>query len=117
MITSRRFDAPLRRWDPAASGTVVTVTVTSSDSKSGARRHVGLSEPEAWARAVFVEFDEDWQRIYLLGGNNPDTRRPEHGLAAYRLFLDEDLTPIRVPPQLVDMPHYWIGIARLQPLM
>ncbi|NMM92534.1 hypothetical protein B2J88_51335 [Rhodococcus sp. SRB_17] len=109
-ITSRRFDAPPRRWDLAASGTVVTVTVTSSDSKSGARRHVGLSEPEAWARAVFAEFDEDSrQRIYLLGGTNPDTGRPEHGLVVYRLYLDEDSTPIRVPPQLVDTPHYWIG--------
>ncbi len=57
MITSRRFDAPPRRWGPAASGTVVTVTVTSSDSGSGARRHVGLTEPEAWTRVVFAEFD------------------------------------------------------------
>ncbi len=110
VITSRRFDAPPRRWDPAASGTVVTVTVTSSDSGSGARRHVGLAEPEAWARAVFAEFDvDDRQRIYLLGGSNPDTGCPEHGLAVYRIFLDEDSTPIRVPPQLVDTPHYWIG--------
>lgn len=78
--------------------TVVTVTVTSSYSKSGVRRHVGLSEPEAWARAVFVDFaEDDRKRIYLLGGNNPDAGRPEHGLVVYRFYLDEDSTPIRVP--------------------
>ncbi|WP_336882777.1 hypothetical protein [Rhodococcus globerulus] len=110
VISSRRFDAPPRRWDAAASGTVITVSVTSSDSKSGTRRHVGLSEPEAWARSVCAEFaEDDRQRIYLLGGNNPDTGRPEHGLAVYRFYLDQDSTPIRVPPQLVDTPHYWIG--------
>ncbi|MCD5422670.1 hypothetical protein LRS71_24475 [Rhodococcus pyridinivorans] len=60
-------------------------------------------EPEAWARAVFAEFDDDAQRIYLLG-IDPDTGRPEHGLVAYRLYLDESATPIRVPPQLVGTP-------------
>ncbi|MDV8071299.1 hypothetical protein R4P64_32815 [Rhodococcus sp. IEGM 1366] len=47
----------------------------------------GTDRAEAWARAVFAEFDEDWQRIYLLGGNDPDSGRLEHGLAVYRLFL------------------------------
>ncbi|GAA4491064.1 hypothetical protein GCM10023094_55280 [Rhodococcus olei] len=108
-ITSRRFAVGPGRWDPAAAGTVVTVTVASADSESGARRHVESHEPEAWARAVFAEFDDDAQRIYLLGGIDPDTGRPEHGLVAYRLYLDEDATPIRVPPQLVGTPHYWIG--------
>lgn len=42
-------------------------------------------------------------------GTNPDTGRPEYGLVVYRLYLDQDATPIRVPPQLVDTPHYWIG--------
>ena len=83
------------RFGSLFAGTAVTVTVTSSDSGSGARRHVGLTELEAWARAVCVEFDEDdRQRIYLLGGNNPDTGRPEHGLAVYRFYL---AAPIRVP--------------------
>ncbi|AZI66097.1 N-formylglutamate amidohydrolase (plasmid) [Rhodococcus qingshengii] len=97
VITSRRFDAPPRRWDPAASGTAVTVTVTSSDSGSGARRHVGLTEPEAWARAMFAEFDEDdRQRIYLLCGKDSDAGRPEHGVAVYRFYLGQGAVPIRV---------------------
>ncbi len=39
----------------AAAGTVVTVTVAGTDTESGARRHVQLREPEAWARAVFAD--------------------------------------------------------------
>ncbi|MDH6284636.1 N-formylglutamate amidohydrolase [Prescottella agglutinans] len=108
-ITSRSFHAEARRWDAAVSGTVVTVTVASSDATSGARRHIQLAEPEAWARAAFAEFDDDSQRIYLLGGVDPDTGRPEHGLVVYRLYLDDDAVPIRVPPQLLSTPHYWVG--------
>ncbi|MBH0120011.1 N-formylglutamate amidohydrolase [Rhodococcus sp. CX] len=108
-ITARRFAVGPGRWDRAAAGTVVTVTVASCDTASGARRHVDLAEPEAWVRAVFAEFDDDDQRIYLLGGIDPDTGRSERGLFAYRAYFDEDATPIGVPTQLVDMPHYWIG--------
>lgn len=108
-ITSSRFDVAPRRSDQPAAGTVVTVTVASTDTESGARRHVPLREPEAWARAVFAEVDDDTTRVYLLGGIDPDTGRPEHGLVAYRFYLDEESTPIRVPAQLLDVPHYWIG--------
>ncbi len=110
-ITCRRFAVGPRRWDPAATGTVVTVTVTvtSTDTETGARRHVQLREPEAWARAVFAEFDDDAQWIYLLGGINPDTGLPEHGRTVYRLYLDEDAAPIRVPTQTIDTPRHWIG--------
>ncbi len=108
-ITSRRFDVGPRRSDPAASGTVVTVTVASVDTESGARRHVLLREPEAWARAVFAEVDDDTTLVYLLGGIDPDTSRPDFGLVAYRFYLDGESTPIRVPPQLLNVPHYWIG--------
>lgn len=111
-ITPRRFDVAPRRWDPAAAGTVVTVTVVSTDTESGARRHVQLREPEAWARAVFGEADDDTTRVYLLGGIDPDTGLPEHGLVTYRFYLDEDSTPIRVPRQLLNVPHYWIGLLR-----
>ena len=112
-ITACRFAVGPGRWDPAAAGTVVTVTVVtvtvaSCDTASGARRHVDLAEPEAWVRAVFAEFDDD-QRIYLLGSIDPDTGRSERGLFAYRAYFDEEATPIGVPAQLVDTPHYWIG--------
>ncbi|WP_458682467.1 hypothetical protein [Prescottella equi] len=83
--------------------------VESTDIESGARRHVPLREPEAWARAVFTEADDDTTRVYLLGGIDPDTGRPERGLVAYRFYLDEGSTPIRVPAQLLNVPHYWIG--------
>ena len=108
-ITACRFAVGPGRWDPAAAGTVVTVTVASCDTASGARRHVDLAEPEAWVRAVFAEFDDDDQRIYLLGSIDPDTERSERGLFAYRAYFDEDATPIGVPAQLVGTPHYWIG--------
>lgn len=108
-ITSRRFDVAPQRWDRAAAGTVVTVTVATTDTESGARRHVPLREPEAWARAVFAEVDDDTTRVYLLGGIDPDTGRPERGLVAYRFYLDEGAVPIRVPAQLLNVPHYWIG--------
>ncbi|MFZ2530265.1 MAG: hypothetical protein WAX14_21870 [Rhodococcus sp. (in: high G+C Gram-positive bacteria)] len=107
-ITACRFAVGPGRWDPAAAGTVVTVTVASCDTASGARRHVDLAEPEAWVRAVFAEFDDD-QRIYLLGSIDPDTGRSARGLFAYRAYFYEDGTPIGVPAQLVDTPHYWIG--------
>ena len=71
-IGARRFDVGPGRWDPAASGTVATVTVPSTDS-AGARRHVESHEPEAWARAVFAEFDDAALWIYLLGDIDPDT--------------------------------------------
>ncbi|EME18548.1 hypothetical protein [Rhodococcus triatomae] len=108
-ISTRRFDVGPGRWDPAAAGTVVTVTVASTDTASGARRHVQSHEPEAWARAVFTEFDDATLRIYLLGDVDPDTGQPERGLVAYRGYVDETATPIRVPPQLVRTPHHWIG--------
>ena len=108
-ISTRRFSAEARRWDPAVSGTVVTVTVVSTNATTGARRPTQLAEPEAWARAVFAEFDDDAQRIYLLGGIDPDTGRPERGLTAYRLYLDQRRQPIRLPAQLITTPHYWIG--------
>ena len=108
-ITSKRFDVAPQRWDRAAVGTAVTVTVESTDTASGTRRHVQLREPEAWARAVFAEVDDDTTRVYLLGGIDPGTGRPERGLVAYRFYLDEESTPIRVPAQLLDVPHYWIG--------
>ncbi|GBF17598.1 hypothetical protein Br6_05005 [Rhodococcus sp. Br-6] len=108
-IDCRPFAVEGREWDPAVSGTAVTVTVASTDAASHARRYVPLREPEAWARAVFAEFDDDTTRIYLLGSVAPDTGRPQRGLVAYRLYLDEDRAPIRVPPQLVTTPHYWIG--------
>lgn len=108
-ITSTRFDVGPQLWDPAATGTVVTVTVTSTDTDSSARRHVQLREPEAWARAVFAEVDDDAQRVYLIGGIDPDTGRSERGLVVYRAYFDADAAPIRVPAQLADTPHYWIG--------
>ncbi|WP_137873806.1 N-formylglutamate amidohydrolase [Rhodococcus sp. Q] len=108
-IVARRFDVGQGRWDPAVSGTVVTVTVASTDSASGARRHVESHEPEAWVRAVFAEFDDAALRIYLLGDIDPDTGHPERGLIAYRGYFDETATPIRMPPQLVRTPHHWIG--------
>lgn len=107
-ITSKPFGVKARGWDPAASGLVVTVAIVSTDEASGARRHIPLLEPEAWARAVLDEFDEDERRIYLLGGVDVDTGRPEFGLVTYRLYLDENGAPIRVPPQLLVMPHYWV---------
>ncbi len=59
-IIHRQFDVKPRQWDPVVSGTFVTVTVASTDTRSGARRPVQLAEPEAWARAVFAaEFDDD----------------------------------------------------------
>lgn len=109
-ITSRRFDVAPQRWARAAAGTETgTGTVESTDTESGARRHVPLREPEAWARAVFAEVDDDTTRVYLLGGIDPDTGRPERGLVAYRFYLGKDSTPIRVPTQLLNVPHYWIG--------
>ncbi|MDH6284564.1 N-formylglutamate amidohydrolase [Prescottella agglutinans] len=108
-IAARPFHTEARRWDPAVSGTAVTVTVASTDTTSGARRPIQLAEPEAWVRAIFAQFDDDTQRIYLLGGVDPDTGRPEHGVTAYRLYLDQDAVPLRVPPQLIATPHYWIG--------
>ncbi|BCN46690.1 hypothetical protein RE9431_49470 (plasmid) [Prescottella equi] len=108
-VSSSRFDVGPRGWDLAAAGTAVTVTVTCTDTESGARRHVQLREPEAWARAVIAEVDDGTTRVYLLGGIDPETGQPERGLVAYRFFLAEDATPIRVPPQLLTTPHYWIG--------
>ena len=107
-ITCQRFAVEARGSDPAATGTAVTVVVVSTDSASGARRHIQLAEPEAWARAVFAEFDDDERRIYLLGGVDADTGRPEFGLVTYRLYLDEHGAPIRVPIQLLTMHHYWV---------
>lgn len=104
-VTCQPFAVEASEWDPAASGTVVTVAIVSTDAASGARRHIPLAEPEAWARAIFAEFDDDERRIYLLGGVDADTGRPEFGLVTYRLYLD---APIRVPPQLLAMPHYWV---------
>ncbi|WP_064077006.1 hypothetical protein [Prescottella equi] len=46
------------------------------------------------------------QALYLLGGIDPDTGR---GLVAYRFYLDEESTSIRVPTQLLTTLHYWIG--------
>jgi len=60
-------------------------------------------------RAVSTEVDDDTSRVHLLGGIDPDTRKPERGLVAYRFYLDEDAVPIRVPPQMVTAPHDWIG--------
>ncbi|WP_157662937.1 hypothetical protein [Prescottella equi] len=97
-----------REWDPAVSGSVVTVAIVSKDAASGDRRHIPLRELEAWARAVFAEFDDDQRRIYLLRSVDAGTGRPEFGLVTYRLYLDEDDTPIRVPIQLLTMHHYWV---------
>lgn len=108
-VTSAWFDAAARRSDPAMTGTAVTVTVTSTDTSTGARRHLPLREPEAWVRAIFADIDDDQQRIYLLGGVDPDTGQPTHGLVSYRAYFDDTADPIRVPPQLLTMPHYWIG--------
>ena len=107
-ITRKAFAVEAREWDPAVSGTAVTVAIASTDAASHARRYIPLAEPEAWARAVFDEFDDDQRRIYLLGSVDADPGRPEFGLVTYRLYLDEDGTPIRVPPQLHGMPHYWV---------
>lgn len=109
VITSCRFDAPQRRWDAAASGTVVTVTVTSSDSKAGARRHVGLMGAGSMGTGSVRRVRRRLAADLPSGGNNPDTGRPENGLVVYRLYVDHGATPIRVPPQLVATPHYWIG--------
>ncbi|WJJ14421.1 hypothetical protein P9990_26795 (plasmid) [Prescottella equi] len=107
-ITGQRFAVEARGSDPAASGTAVTVAIVSTDAMSGARRHVQLAEPEAWARAVFDEFDDDERRIYLLGGVDADTGRPEFGLVSYRVYFDDRGVPIRVPIQLLTMHHYWV---------
>lgn len=107
-ITCQPFAVEARGSDPAASGTAVTVSVASTDAGSGSRRHIQLAEPEAWARAVFAEFDDDERRIYLLGGVDAGTGRPEFGLVTYRLYFNEHGAPIRVPPQLLEMPHYWV---------
>ncbi|MET3642788.1 hypothetical protein ABIC73_004391 [Prescottella equi] len=107
-ITSQPFAVEARGSDPATSGTAVTVAVVSTDTLSGARRHVQLAEPEAWARAVFAEFDDDERRIYLLGGVNADTGRPELGLVTYRHYFDDRGAPIRVPIQLLTMHHYCV---------
>ena len=107
-ITSKPFAAEATDWNPAVSGSVVTVAIASTDAVSGACRHIPLAEPEAWARAVFDEFDDDERRIYLLGSVDADTGRPQFGLVTYRLYLDGHGTPIRVPPQLLEMPHYWV---------
>ncbi|WP_107987590.1 hypothetical protein [Rhodococcus sp. OK519] len=56
-----------------------------------------MAEPEAWARAVFA----DEERIYLLGGVDADTGRPQFGLVPYRLYLDDRGAPIT-------MHHYWV---------
>ena len=40
---------------------------------------------------------------------DPDTGHPTHGLVFYRAYSDDTAVPIRVPPQLLTMPHYWIG--------
>ncbi|NKS55589.1 hypothetical protein GS500_23440 [Rhodococcus hoagii] len=107
-ITCQSFAAESRGSDPAAAGTAVTVAVASTYTASGARRHIQLAEPEAWARAVFAEFDEDERRMYLLGGVDADTGRPQFGLVTYRLYLDARGVPIRVPPQPLEIPHYWV---------
>ncbi|NKV32972.1 N-formylglutamate amidohydrolase [Rhodococcus hoagii] len=107
-ITCQRFAVEARGSDPAASGTAVTVSVASTDAASGARRHIQLAEPEAWARAVFAEFDDDERRIYLLGGVDADTGRPEFGLVSYRLYVDDRGVPVRVPIQLLTLHHYWV---------
>ncbi|NKV76584.1 N-formylglutamate amidohydrolase [Rhodococcus hoagii] len=110
-ITSQPFAVEARGSDPATSGTVVTVAVVSTDTVSGARRHVQLAEPEVWARAVFAEFDDDERRIYLLGGVDADTGHPEFGLVTYRLYVDDRGVPIRVPIQLLTMPHWLLGAS------
>ncbi|MDP8017661.1 N-formylglutamate amidohydrolase [Prescottella equi] len=107
-ITSQPFAVEARGSDPATFGTAVTVAVVSTDTMSGARRHIQLAEPEAWARAVFAEFDDDERRIYLLGGVDADTGHPEFGLVTYRLYVDDRGVPIRVPIQLLTMHHYWV---------
>lgn len=107
-ITCAPFAAEARQWDPAVSGTVVTVAIESTDATTDARRHIQLAEPEAWARAVFAAFDDDERRIYLLGGVDADTGRPQFGLVTYRHYADENGAPIRVPPQFLGTHHYWI---------
>ncbi|MGW9567002.1 hypothetical protein [Prescottella equi] len=107
-IIREQFAVEATAWNPAVSGSVVTVAIASTDAVSGARRHIPLAEPEAWARAVFDEFDDDERRIYLLGSVDADTGRPQFGLVTYRLYLDGHGTPIRVPPQLLEMPHFWV---------
>ncbi|RDI17235.1 hypothetical protein DEU38_12371 [Rhodococcus sp. AG1013] len=107
-ITCVPIAAEAREWDPAVSGTVVTVAIVSADATTDARRHIPLREPEAWARGVFDEFDDDERRIYLLGGVDADTGRPEFSLVTYRLYLDEYGAPIRVSIQLLTMHYYWV---------
>ncbi|GBF17655.1 hypothetical protein Br6_05062 [Rhodococcus sp. Br-6] len=46
----------------------------------------------------------DEERIYLLGGVDADTGRPQFGLVPYRLYLDDRGAPI----QLLTMHHYWV---------
>lgn len=89
-----------------ASITVVAEALATETTPSPPRSPLGDSTPRAGDGTRALPGQE---RIYLLGGSNPDTGRPEHGLVVYRLYPDEEATPIRVPPQLVGTPHFWIG--------
>lgn len=46
-IDCRPFAVERREWDPAVSGTAVTVAIASTGAATHARRHVPLQEPEA----------------------------------------------------------------------
>ncbi|NKS54030.1 hypothetical protein GS500_13645 [Rhodococcus hoagii] len=107
-ITGQRFAVEARGSDPAASGTAVTVAIVSTDTMRVPAGTSRPAEPEAWARAVFAEFDDDERRLHLLGGVDADTGRPEFGLVSYRLYVDDRGIPTRVPIQVLTMHHYWV---------
>ncbi|NKW34474.1 hypothetical protein GS942_21320 [Rhodococcus hoagii] len=73
----------------------------STDTVSGALRHVQLAEPEVWARAVFAEFDDDERRIYLLGGVDADTDTPSSGSSP----TASTSTTVRSDPGADPAPH------------